>query len=31
LQIENGVIHVKAHRIRPIDITAADLRSHDFH
>ena len=31
LQVQNGVIHVKAHRIRPIDITTADLRSHDFH
>jgi error-prone DNA polymerase len=31
LQIQNGVIHVKAHRIRPIDITTADVRSHDFH
>jgi error-prone DNA polymerase len=31
LQIQNGVIHVKAHRIRPIDITSADVRSHDFH
>ncbi len=31
LQIQNGVIHVKANRIRPIDITTADLRSHDFH
>ncbi len=31
LQIQNGVIHVKAHRIRPIDITCAEVRSHDFH
>jgi error-prone DNA polymerase len=31
LQIQNGVIHVKAHRIRPIDVTSADVRSHDFH
>jgi len=31
LQIQRGVIHVKAHRIRPIDITSADVRSHDFH
>ena len=31
LQIQNGVIHVKAHRIRPINITTADVRSHDFH
>ncbi|MGA8740160.1 MAG: error-prone DNA polymerase [Terracidiphilus sp.] len=31
LQIQNGVIHVKAHRIRPIAITCAEVRSHDFH
>jgi error-prone DNA polymerase len=31
LQIQSGVVHVKAHCIRPIDITTADLRSHDFH
>jgi error-prone DNA polymerase len=31
LQIQNGVTHVKAYRIRPIDITSADVRSHDFH
>ena len=31
LQIQNGVIHIKAHRVRPIDITTADMRSHDFH
>ncbi len=31
LQIQNGVIHVKAHGIRPIDITSADVRSHNFH
>ncbi len=31
LQIQNGVIHVKAHRISPIEITTAELRSHDFH
>jgi len=31
LQIQNSVIHVKAHRVRPIDITTADVRSHDFH
>jgi error-prone DNA polymerase len=31
LQIQNGVIHVKAYGIRPIDITTADVRSHDFH
>lgn len=31
LQIQNGVIHVKAFRIRPIDITSAGVHSHDFH
>lgn len=31
LQIQNGVIHVKAFHISPIDITSADVRSHDFH
>jgi error-prone DNA polymerase len=31
LQIQNGVIHVKARRVSPIDITTADVRSHDFH
>jgi error-prone DNA polymerase len=31
LQNQRGVIHVKAHRIGPIDITSADMRSHDFH
>jgi error-prone DNA polymerase len=31
LQIQNGVIHVKASRIMPVDITTADVRSHDFH
>ncbi|WP_348261036.1 error-prone DNA polymerase [Telmatobacter sp. DSM 110680] len=31
LQIQNRVIHVKAFRIRPIDITSADVSSHDFH
>ena len=31
LQIQSGVVHVKAHCIRSIDITTADLRSHDFH
>jgi error-prone DNA polymerase len=30
LQIQNGVIHVKASGIMPIDITTADVRSHDF-
>ncbi len=31
LQIQNGVVHVKAQRVQPIDITTADMRSHDFH
>jgi error-prone DNA polymerase len=31
LQMQRGVIHVKAKRIRAIDITSADVRSHDFH
>ena len=31
LQIQNSVIHVKASKIRPIDITSAEVRSHDFH
>ena len=31
LQKQNGVIHVKACRIKPINITTADMRSHDFH
>jgi hypothetical protein len=25
------VIHVKAQHIIPLDITSADIRSHDFH
>ncbi len=31
LQNQDGVIHVKAQRIAPLDITNADTRSHDFH
>jgi error-prone DNA polymerase len=31
LQIESGVIHVKAYRVLHIDITTAGVRSHDFH
>jgi len=31
LQIQDGVINVKAQRIAPLDITGADIRSHDFH
>jgi error-prone DNA polymerase len=30
LQNQDGVIHVKAQRIAPLDITTADIRSHDF-
>jgi error-prone DNA polymerase len=31
LQNQDGVIHVKAYRIVPLDITTADIRSRDFH
>jgi error-prone DNA polymerase len=31
LQNQDGVIHVKAQLIAPLDITSADIRSHDFH
>jgi error-prone DNA polymerase len=31
LQMQNGVIHIKASRIKPIDISSANVRSHDFH
>jgi error-prone DNA polymerase len=31
MQNQDGVIHVKAQRIAPLDITSADIRSHDFH
>jgi error-prone DNA polymerase len=31
MQNQDGVIHVKAFRITPLDITAADIRSRDFH
>jgi error-prone DNA polymerase len=31
LQKQDGVIHVKAQHITSIDITSADVRSHDFH
>jgi error-prone DNA polymerase len=31
VQKQDGVIHVKAQRITPIDITIADIRSRDFH
>ena len=31
VQNQDGVIHVKAHKITPLTITTADVRSHDFH
>ncbi len=31
LQNQDGVIHVKAQRIVPLDITSAEIHSHDFH
>ncbi len=31
IQNQDGVIHVKAQHIKSIDITTADIRSHDFH
>jgi len=31
MQNQDGVIHVKAQLIEPLDITSADIRSHDFH
>jgi error-prone DNA polymerase len=31
LQNQDGVIHVKAERVAPLDITSADIRSRDFH
>ena len=31
LQNQDGVIHVKAQRIAPLDITSAVVTSHDFH
>jgi error-prone DNA polymerase len=31
LQNQDGVVHVKAQRIEPLEITSADIRSHDFH
>ena len=31
LQNEGGVIHVKAQRILPLEVTSADVRSRDFH
>ena len=31
LQNQDGVIHVKAQRITPMDMAGANIRSHDFH
>ncbi len=31
LQNENGVVHVVAKLVEPLDITSAEVRSHDFH
>ena len=31
LQVQDGVIHVKAQQIRPLHITSAAISSHDFH
>ena len=31
LQIQSGVIHVKARNIVPLDVTDLDIRSHNFH
>ena len=31
LQIQDGVVHVKAQQLEALDITGVDLRSHDFH
>jgi error-prone DNA polymerase len=31
LQKQDGVIHVKAQQIEPIEITSAEIRSHNFH
>jgi len=31
LQQQEGVIHIKAQRLTQVDITSADMRSHDFH
>jgi error-prone DNA polymerase len=31
LQNQDGVIHVKAQRIEPLEITSVEIRSHDFH
>jgi error-prone DNA polymerase len=31
LQNQDGVVHVKAHVLLPLDITSVEIRSHDFH
>jgi error-prone DNA polymerase len=31
LQLQDGVIHIKAKRISPLEITKAEIRSHNFH
>jgi len=31
LQNQDGVIHVKAERVAPLDVTSAPVRSRDFH
>lgn len=31
LQLQDGVIHVKAQKIIPLDLTNAEMRSHDFY
>ena len=31
LQNQDGVVHVKAHALVPLDLTSAEIRSHDFH
>jgi error-prone DNA polymerase len=31
LQNQDGVVHVRAQHIAPLDITGANIRSHDFH
>jgi error-prone DNA polymerase len=31
LQNQDGIIHVKAQHIAPLNVTSLDVRSHDFH
>jgi error-prone DNA polymerase len=31
LQNQDGVIHVKAQKIEPLEISSIEIRSHDFH